>query len=364
MSEENKQEIKKEGFFKSVIKSIKDFDKYEDFALEQTSESVKYLFKLLLIFCICIAIASTFVVVNNVKDIYFNLKDKIPNFTYNNGELNIDEEIFIIEDYKDTIGSIIIDTNTELKDVEDKLKEEIGKYNTVNLFLKDGVAIIHTDYKGKMEYKYSDFLSAYNIKSGDKEQLMSYIDGLNYASVYFAILIPLLICVFIVFFIVIILQVLALAALGFFTSRIFRINIKFRIAINIAVHSITLPVILKLIYTILNLCTGFYIKYFEIMYYTISYIYVVVAILMIKTDFINRQIELMKIAQEELKIKEELNAEEKEEKKEEEEEKKEEENNNEKKDNKNTKERKTNRKKDKSTDGPIGDVTSTIHEGE
>lgn len=42
------------------------------------------------------------------------------------------------------------------------------------------------------------------------------------------------------------------------------------------------------------------------MYTTISYIYVIVAVLMIKTDFITRQLELMKIAQEQEKIKEEL----------------------------------------------------------
>ena len=32
--EANGKNIKKEGFFKAFIKSIKDFDKYEDFALE------------------------------------------------------------------------------------------------------------------------------------------------------------------------------------------------------------------------------------------------------------------------------------------------------------------------------------------
>ena len=50
------------------------------------------------------------------------------------------------------------------------------------------------------------------------------------------------------------------------------------------------------------------------MYSTISYIYVIVAILMIKTDFINRQKELIKLAEEQEKIKEELARKEQEEK--------------------------------------------------
>ena len=47
---EDVQEVKKIGFFKKVIKSIKDFDKYEDFAIERLSESIKYFLKIMAIF--------------------------------------------------------------------------------------------------------------------------------------------------------------------------------------------------------------------------------------------------------------------------------------------------------------------------
>ena len=44
------EETKKEGFFKKIIKSIKDFDKYEDFALEKPGAAIKYLLKIILFY--------------------------------------------------------------------------------------------------------------------------------------------------------------------------------------------------------------------------------------------------------------------------------------------------------------------------
>lgn len=60
-------------------------------------------------------------------------------------------------------------------------------------------------------------------------------------------------------------------------------------------HSLTLPLILNLIYIIVNTYTGFEVRYFQWMYTSISYIYVVVAILMIKTEIINQKIQLIKL---------------------------------------------------------------------
>ena len=41
---------KKTNFFKDVLKSVKDLDKYEDFALELPKDAFKYFLKLLLTF--------------------------------------------------------------------------------------------------------------------------------------------------------------------------------------------------------------------------------------------------------------------------------------------------------------------------
>ena len=68
---EDVQEVKKIGFFKKVIKSIKDFDKYEDFAIERLSESIKYFLKIMAIFAAIISIVYTYKIITNANNIYY-----------------------------------------------------------------------------------------------------------------------------------------------------------------------------------------------------------------------------------------------------------------------------------------------------
>ena len=52
---ENKQQTKKrDGFFKTVLKSIKDFDKYEQFGLEGMGRTCLYLLQMVAIITIIV----------------------------------------------------------------------------------------------------------------------------------------------------------------------------------------------------------------------------------------------------------------------------------------------------------------------
>ena len=179
-------------------------------------------------------------------------------------------------------------------------------------------------------------MSNYGINNFTKQEIVDYVENLNIVSISASIYFVMFVYLFIIYFISILIDVLILSVLVLIISRISRIRLKYAPSFNIAVHSITLPVLLNLIYIIVNLLTGFRIKYFQLMYNTISYIYVIVAILMIKTDFINRQLELIKLAEEQEKIKAEIKQKEEEEKqkKQEENKKPEEKENNETKDKK------------------------------
>ena len=121
---------------------------------------------------------------------------------------------------------------------------------------------------------------------------------------------------FISFLIQFMIDILILSVVGFLFSRLVRLKLKFKSIFNISIYAITLPIILYLVYGIVNLYTGFSIRYFEIAYNAISYIYVVTAILIIRNDLIKQQIEVGKIVKEELKIREEKKLEEKEKQKE------------------------------------------------
>jgi len=327
MTEEKNKKI---NFLKEAFKSIKDLDKYEDFALKLPRETFKYLLKLILIFTIIITCFYTYKVVNIVNEMYGNFKNIMPEFSYSEGILTADlEEPIIITEYEDILGKIIIDTKTD--NVENsKYKDEIISNYQGMIFLKDKCIISSNSGKeGQAAYKYSEIAKNYNITEFTKKDAINYIEGMNIVYIYTSIFFVICIYLFIIYFIAIFIDVLILALLAIIVARISRIKFKFVPAFNIAIHSITLPVLLNLIYIIINILTGFNIKYFEIMYDTISYIYVIVGVLMIKTDFINRQMELIKLTEEQEKIREEMNK-----KKEEEEREKEENKNSEKKEEK------------------------------
>lgn len=307
MSEENN---KKTNFFKEAFKSIKDLDKYEDFAVETPGKAFKYFIKLMAIFCIIVSIFYTYNIVKNMNDIYANLKDKLPDFSYAQGTLTMaSEEPVVIEDYKDVFGKIIIDTNITGNETEKYESEKEGI-----LILKDKCIILANNAMGQVAYKYEDIANNYNISDFTKQDVVNYVEGMNIVSICASVYFVIFVYLYIIYFISIFMDVLLLSVLAFVISRISRIKLKYAPSFGIAVHAITLPVLLNLIYIIVNLLTGFQIKYFQLMYSTISYIYVIVAILMIKTDFINRQMELMKIAEEQEKVKEEMRKKEEEEK--------------------------------------------------
>ena len=67
-----------------------------------------------------------------------------------------------------------------------------------------------------------------------------------------------------------------------------------------------ISIILSTIYSVVYSLTGFVIEYFDIMYLLVSYIYIIAAILIIKSDLIKQQMELQKIYKVEKEVKKEL----------------------------------------------------------
>lgn len=328
---------KKTNFFKDVLKSIKDLDKYEDYAIELPKTAFKYLLKLVLLFCVIICIFYSYKIVENLNNIYNNFINIIPDFSYNEGILKVNSENAIVfEDYKEVIGKVVIDTNSNIDKYEKE--KDIGV-----LLLKDKLIILSNNTMGQVTYSYEDIAKGYGITEFTKTDVMNYVEDMNIISLYGSVYFVIFIYLFIIYFISIFMDVLLLSALAYIVSRLSKIRLKFAPSFGIAVHGVTLSVILNLTYIIVNLFTGFEIKYFGLMYSTISYIYIIVAILMIKTDFIQRQMELMKLAQEQEKIREEMKQKEEEEK-----EKQKEENKKPEEDKKENKEEKTSKKKNKS----------------
>ena len=304
---ENSKKTKDEiPFFKKVLISIKDFEKYEMFAKENVGQAVLYLVKIMAIFSVLITILSLCTFSKNLSNVMKKFDENVDSLSYAEGIVTINNnEKTEINDFDDSIGMVIIDTS-ELNDEQlQQYKKDINERGAGAIILRDKVIIINQKISALAESDYDTMLKTYNIESLDKQTILDYYNK-NYVSIYIAITLLMFAYMFAIYTINVLIDCLMLAVLAFFTSRIVRLKMKFSASFNIAVHALTLPLVLNMIYIVLNFFTGITIKYFQVMYTTIAYIYIITAILMIKSDYIKNQMEVQKIVSEQEKVKEEI----------------------------------------------------------
>ncbi len=206
-------------------------------------------------------------------------------------------------------------------------------------------------------YKFAttDFSTIPELKGYLTTETIKYIEQVPKGQLYAIFYSISTIYLFAIYFVMIALDILMLSVLGFITSRIAKVLLRHSAIINISVYALTLPVLLKAIYILVNSFTGFEIKYFEIMYNAVAYIYLVTAILMIKSEMIKQEIELTKLEEEQQKVREELEREQEEERQKEEQKRKEKEEEKKKKDNEEK------HKKNKG-DSPEGSMAITMND--
>ena len=208
---------------------------------------------------------------------------------------------------------IIINTNAE-NDLENEYINKINKYENGIVLLKDKLIYKNNILSQNIEYSYENILNFYDIQEFEKQDVLNFVNSINGIGLYSGFVLFIGMYMFVIYFISTLIDAFMLAILGFVLARIIGVKIKFKATFNIGVYALTLPIILNLIYIVINAFTGFTIRYFQWMYTTISYIYVIVSILIIKTDLINRQMEVMKIIEEQEKVKKELEEKERQEK--------------------------------------------------
>ena len=271
------------SFWKRILISIKDFEKYKIFAIEKLSKSFKYFFEFALFFVLIIALSFCVkygMIINKATNY---IKNELPEFTYKEGKLEFEDnkkiELQSNDDTKDISYKIIIDTQTENEEEINSYKEKIGLYNYGILFLKDKVIFRSSLLQGDVEKTYSDMQNSYGISEEfTKTELVNKITDNKMYMLYAQMFVVMYIYLYITYSISILTDALILALLGVITARIVRVKLKYSAS-----------------YAIINTYTGFYIKYFEVMYTTISYICMVAAILSIRSDLIKEKIVIGKI---------------------------------------------------------------------
>ena len=328
---ENK-ELKK-GFFKKVWYSIDKIERYAELSAEGLKSALKYLAMLILVIGV-IAAASTIyktsLVVNKISQY---IDQKLPNLTYSENTLKVENSEAIIDENEE-FGKIIFDTNTDDEQQINKYVSDVKDEENAVIILKNKLILKTSGVSGSANYNYEDLFGQMGITEFNKQQLVDYLTGSTMFKYYANLFLTLFIYGFAVYLINTLFYIIIISMVGFLATMILKLKIRFVAVFNMAVYSITLPTILNIIYIIVNTFYKYAISYFDVMYVMISTIYILAAIFMLKSEFNKKQGEVQKIVEVEKEVKEEQ--------------KQEEENNKE--DTKKSEKKETKKKKEKSKD--------------
>lgn len=340
------QKVENKSFFKKVWYSITKFEQYPNMAMEGLKKAVKYLIMLTALVSVFSMVATLIQLKGMVGEFAQYVQNNIPEFSYANGKLSMNiQETLIIEDMGETgIDRFVINTLTETEEQKQQIEKD-NSINGITVFLYNDEIMLKTKVEDNQEatqsYTYSEFIANYtgqNIEKFNKSEFVQYLTTGDMTSFYFQYAVSMFVYLLIVNVLLALLDALEIAVLGLITTTIARIKMRFGAIYTMAIYSLTLPMILNVIYIIINLFTDFTITYFQVAYVTIAYIYLAAAIFILKDDFIKKMQEVEKIKQEQLNVREEI--------KEENQDKKEEDSNN--------KDNEKDKKEDKKDDEPQG----------
>lgn len=171
------------------------------------------------------------------------------------------------------------------------------------------VSIFYT-YKFSVEINsldsFEEIFADYDVPSEIKEQAIYILENTEGFKILILYFVTNFILNFSIYSIITILDIILLVLLGYVSMMFSAIRFKTNVLFNIATSAISLSVIAKGIYLIVNMMSGFTIEYFDIMYTSIAYIYMIAATLIIKSDFIKNEQELIHIIAEQEKIRQEF----------------------------------------------------------
>lgn len=309
-------------FWKKIKLSIFEFEKYQDLAAEKIVKTICYIIVLVLILALVVAGIMTYKFSTTIANIRDYIDTNIESIQFENYQLNVittnHEKTTTIKDEQTGIKTILMTQIEDEQEIQNAIEEMNSEENSI-LILKDKILVKNEVLTKPLTYSYQQIAEQYNINKIDKEEALNLLSYDTMKSVLFVMF-----GLFLVYFFLIVylpstlIDIFILSIFGYIVSVITKMKLKYSAVYNIAAYSLTLPILLNIIYVIVQTFTGFTIKYFEVMYTTIASIYIAAAILMIRSDVIKKQMELTRIVEEQEKVRLELQRREEEQKEQEE----------------------------------------------
>ena len=308
------EKIKNINFFKKIWYSITKFEKYPEMAAEGLVRAIKYLILLTMFVTIFAMIGSLIQTNKIVENLAQYIEQNIPEFSFKDGKatMEIEEPIFIENVEYSGIDRIIINPLLETSEQKEEFENSETKEGISVFFFNDEIILkskISEEQVARNKYTYTDFIASYTgqkIESFNKAEVVEYLTSQKMLPFYARYGVSLFVYLLIINVIFALLDTLEIAILGWITSSLAKIKIKFSAVYSMAVYSLTLSMIFNIVYIVINYFTKFTITYFQVAYITIAYIYLAATIFIIKDDIIKKLQEIEKIKQEQKKVREEI----------------------------------------------------------
>lgn len=315
--DENNQseKVKKQGFFKKVWYSITKIERYPEMAAQGLGKAFSYICKVVAILAIIICFGSMYQAYQILQEGVAYLQNEFPEFSYSDGILSVDSEDPITISAEDSyVGKAIIDTKTEDQQTVNQYISEIEQSGDGIVVLNNRVIVKTSSISGTISYEYDQMLNQVGITEFNKQDLINYINSSQMYNFYISIFLTIFVYSFAMYLLTTLLNAVFLAVFGYLVTWIAKIRMRFVAVFNMAVYSLTLSTILNMMYIAINIFVPFAMEYFQVMYVTVAAIYLIAAIFLLKSEYIKRQAELMKLAEAQELVKKELEQKEEEEK--------------------------------------------------
>ena len=314
---DERDEKNKIGFFQKVWNSITKIEKYPDMAAEGLGRAFTYICKIVAVLAIILCLGMLYQTHQILQEGIQYLQNEFPEFSYKEGVLDVSaEKRLTISEDDSYVGRTIIDTKTEEEQVINQYINEVNKAGSGLIVLKDKVILKNGAVAGTINYQYDDLLTQMGIHEFTKQNVIDYANSSQVITLYVSVFITIFIYSFMMYLLTTLSNTLFLSMFGYLTTWIARIKMRFLAVFNMSVYALTLSIFLNILYIAVNIFVDFNIEYFQVMYVSVAAIYLVAAIFLLKTEFMKKQIELMKIAEAQEIVRKEMQEQEEKEKRE------------------------------------------------
>ena len=309
--EESKEKTEKKelkmNFFNKVEYSIFKIEKYPDMAAEGVGKAISYMSILVAILAVILCIGMLYQTHDLLQDGIHYIQNEFPEFSYKEGILKVESEnVITISEDDSVMGKTIIDTKTEDEQIINQYINSVTESGEGIIILKDKAIIKSSGVAGTVSYSYKDALEQLGINEFKKQDVVNYVNSSQIVTLYVSVFLTVFVYAFIMYLLTTISNAVLLSFFGYITTLLARIKIRYAAIFNMSVYALTLSIILNMLYVAINIFITFNMEYFQVMYVAVAAIYLVAAILILKTEFIKQQFELTKIAEAQEIVKKEI----------------------------------------------------------